>query len=34
MAAGQEIYSIDESFLDVSGITAYMSLEEIRSPDA
>ena len=27
MAPGQEIYSIDESFLDVSGITAYMPLE-------
>lgn len=27
MAPGQEIYSIDESFLDVSGIAAYMSLE-------
>ncbi|MBZ6396836.1 MULTISPECIES: translesion error-prone DNA polymerase V subunit UmuC [Pantoea] len=28
MAPGQEIYSIDESFLDVSGIAAYMPLEE------
>lgn len=27
MAPGQEIYSIDESFLDVSGIAAYMPLE-------
>lgn len=29
MAPGQEIYSIDESFLDVSGIAAYMTLEEL-----
>lgn len=28
MAPGQEIYSIDESFLDVSGIASYMPLEE------
>lgn len=28
MAPGQEIYSIDESFLDVSGIAACMPLEE------
>ena len=28
MAPGQEIYSIDESFLDVSGISSYMPLEE------
>ena len=28
MAPGQEIYSIDESFLDVSGIAAYVPLEE------
>ncbi|HBM9481105.1 translesion error-prone DNA polymerase V subunit UmuC [Pantoea eucrina] len=28
MAPGQEIYSIDESFLDVSSIAAYMPLEE------
>lgn len=28
IAAEQEIYSIDESFLDVSGIAAYMPLEE------
>lgn len=28
MVPGQEIYSIDESFLDVSGIAAYMPLEE------
>ncbi|MBD8234894.1 translesion error-prone DNA polymerase V subunit UmuC, partial [Pantoea agglomerans] len=28
IAPGQEIYSIDESFLDVSGIAAYMPLEE------
>ncbi len=27
MAGGQEIYSIDESFLDVTGIGSYMSLE-------
>ena len=28
MAPGQEIYSIDESFLDVSGISSYMPLED------
>ncbi|EOC0011690.1 translesion error-prone DNA polymerase V subunit UmuC [Cronobacter turicensis] len=28
MAPGQEIYSIDESFLDASGIASYMPLEE------
>lgn len=28
MAPGQEIYSIDESFLNVTGIAAYMTLEE------
>jgi len=28
MAPGQEIYSIDETFLDVSGIASYMPLEE------
>lgn len=28
MALGQEIYSIDESFLDVSGISSYMPLED------
>ncbi|WP_352231530.1 MULTISPECIES: hypothetical protein [unclassified Pantoea] len=28
MASGQEIYSIDESFLDCTGITSYMPLEE------
>jgi len=28
MAPGQEIYSIDESFLDVSGIASYMPLEQ------
>ena len=28
MAPGQEIYSIDESFLDVTGIASYMPLEE------
>ena len=27
MAAGQEVYSIDESFLDVTGISAYVPLE-------
>lgn len=27
MAAGQEVYSIDESFLDVTGISSYMPLE-------
>lgn len=30
MAPGQEIYSIDESFLNVTGIAAYMTLEEFR----
>ena len=29
MAAGQEIYSIDESFLDVTGISTYMPLETL-----
>lgn len=28
MAPGQEIYSIDESFLDATGIASYMPLEE------
>lgn len=28
MAPGQEIYSIDESFLDASGIASYMPLEQ------
>lgn len=28
MAAGQEIYSIDESFIDASGISACMTLED------
>jgi len=28
MAAGQEVYSIDESFLDITGIGNLMSLEE------
>ncbi|MDU6441946.1 MAG: translesion error-prone DNA polymerase V subunit UmuC [Pantoea sp.] len=28
MAPGQEIYSIDESFLDVSGIASYMPLQD------
>ncbi|NYB31501.1 hypothetical protein HZS24_16955 [Pantoea agglomerans] len=28
IALGQEIYSIDESFLDVSGIAAYMPLAD------
>ena len=28
MAPGQEIYSIDESFLDVSGISSYMPLQD------
>lgn len=28
MAPGQEIYSIDESFLDCTGIASYMPLEE------
>ncbi|WP_376716380.1 Y-family DNA polymerase [Pantoea agglomerans] len=28
MAPGLEIYSIDESFLDVSGISSYMPLED------
>jgi DNA polymerase V len=28
MAPGQEIYSIDESFLDVCGISSYMPLED------
>lgn len=28
MALGQEIYSIDESFLNVSGISSYMPLED------
>lgn len=28
IAPGQEIYSIDESFLDVSSIAAYVPLEE------
>ncbi|GLR07911.1 hypothetical protein GCM10007905_06300 [Mixta theicola] len=28
MAPGQEIYSIDESFLDVSGIASYMPLHD------
>lgn len=28
MASGQEICSIDKSLLDVSGIAAYMPLEE------
>lgn len=28
MAPGQEIYSIDESFLDVTGIASYMPLEK------
>lgn len=28
MAPGQEIYSIDESFLDVTGIASYMPLED------
>ncbi|MBM0748688.1 hypothetical protein JJB79_14910 [Pantoea eucrina] len=28
MAPGQEIYSIDERFLDVSGISSYMPLED------
>lgn len=28
MAAGQEVYSIDESFIDASGISSYMPLED------
>ena len=27
MAAGQEVYSIDESFLDVTGINSFIPLE-------
>lgn len=30
MAEGQENYSIDKSFLDVSGRAAYVPLEELR----